>query len=202
MIRVFAIFLITSVFALAQYQKLDAPINANGRTLSFHIFHFDGSKSKLELHPKPTALEKPLNRQVHLAAVALGAVPSSQAFSLHIKNGVLQITKATHGNAIKIGPQLLRPGSPQPVLDKKNYARRTFLLHDGGKRWAIGYAPQLSQMQLATAIAYISANGPVRYRSAYQLNAGNHSSLWVKNDEYHPFYLKELKQPLAALSIR
>lgn len=204
MIRSLAILICTAVFALAQYQKLDAPVNGEGRTHSFHVFHFDSSKTQLQLHKQPAALEKPLKHDVHLAAVALGSAPTPQTFNLEIANGVLKISKATTNNvsSIKIGPQLLRPEHPQPLLDKKHHARRTFLLHDGAKRWAIGYSPSLSQMQLATALAHISANGPVHYKAAYQLNAGSHSSLWVRNEEYHPFYLKELKQPLAVLSVK
>ncbi|MGJ8671890.1 hypothetical protein [Rubritalea sp.] len=204
MIRVLAILLTTAVFALAQYQKIDAPVNADGRMLSFHIFHFDATKNKVQLHKNPTSLEQPLNHQVHLAAVALGAAPDSQAFTLEIHNGALKISKANKANksSTLIGPQLLQAQSPQPSLDNSKYARRTFLLHDGNKRWAIGYAPSLSQAQLATALAHISANGPVRYTAAYQLNAGNPSSLWIRNEGYQPFYLKELSRPHAGLSIK
>lgn len=204
MIRILSIFLITSLLALAQYQKIDAPVNAQGRSLSFHVFHFEESKNKLQLHNKPSTLAQPLNRQTHLAAVAIGSTPQGQAFSLETRNGLLNISKAKNPQkgSIPIGPLFFSPESPQPSLDNAHYARRTFLLHDGNQRWAIGYAPSISQAQLGIALLHISATGPVRYTSAYQLNAGAHSSLWIQNGSYHPLYLKELQQPIATLSVK
>lgn len=204
MIRVLSIFLITSMLTLAQYQKLDAPVNKEGRMLSFHLFHIEESKNKLQLHTKPSTLAQPLNQQTHLAAVAIGATPQGQAFSLEIHNGLLSISKAKNSQkgSIPIGPRLFSQQTPQPSLNNAQYARRTFLLHDGNKRWAIGYAPSISQAQLANALIHISTTGQVHYTSAYQLNAGAHSSLWIKNGNYHPLYLKELQQPIATLSVR
>lgn len=200
MIHLFAILLVTTVGALAQYQKMDAPVNADGRTLSFHIFHFDSTKNKIQVHLKPPTLSKPLNPQLHLAAVALGAGTNAQAFTLETNKGALKISKSN--SSVKIGPQLLRGQSPLPLLDTHKYARRNFLLHDGANHWALGYSPSMSQSQLAIALSHISVNGPIRYTSAYQLNAGSHSSLWVNRGSYHPLYLKELQPPFAVLSVK
>lgn len=202
--RILTLLICSAAFALAQYQKLDAPVNSEGRMLSFHIYHFDSSKNKLQLHPNPSSLEQALNHQEHLAAISLGASPTTQSITLEVHNGALKITPSQKASksSISIGPQLMQPQAPQPALNNSKYARRTFLLHDGNKRWAIGYAPSLSQAQLAIALAHISAHGPIQYTSAYQLNAGGHSSIWIRNENYHPFYLKELQRPHAALSIR
>ncbi|MFC5051353.1 hypothetical protein ACFPK9_12110 [Rubritalea spongiae] len=203
MIRSLALLFFTTLYSFAQYQKLDAPINAEGRTLSFHVFHLNDTKNTLKVHTSPATLDQPLDPQKHLAAVALGSISSSQSFSLSINNGTPRISqKSAASPAIRIGPQLLKSSKPIAQLDNDKRARRTFILHDGGNQWAIGYAPSISLKQLAIALAHVSKNGPIPYTVAYQLNDGSHSSIWIRNEDYHPLYLKELQKPRAALSVQ
>ncbi|MFC4993428.1 hypothetical protein [Rubritalea tangerina] len=195
------ILLLTLVSTFGQYQKVDAPVNSSGRTLSFHIYHFDTSRHPAELHSRPTTISSAINRRSHLAGVALGAPINGDTFTLETQHGMLKVVTG-NSNGANMGPQLVAQKSPQPGLDKLHYARRTFLLHNGDKRWAIGYAPSLSQSQLAHALAHISKTTKRGYSLAYQLNAGNSSGLWIRNDSYQPFYLKEFQAPTHVLSIR
>jgi hypothetical protein len=195
------LFLLSVTMASAQYQKLDAPVNAGGRTLSFHLYHFDARKNPAQLHAKPKNISSAVHQRSHLAGVALGTSTPEQAFSLSSQHGMLKVTAKKNAGS-SIGPCLFSQKGNLAKLDDKHHARRTFLLHNGANLWAIGYAPSISQQQLAKALEHICKAGNIRYTSAYQLNAGNSSGLWVRNGSYHPFYLKELKSPSCVLSVR
>jgi len=195
------LFLLSVTMVSAQYQKLDAPVNAKGRTLSFHLFHFDTQKNPTQLHAKPKDISSAVHQRSHLAGVALGSSTPGQTFTLTTKQGILKVTAGKKAGSA-IGPCLLSEKGASLKLDDKHHARRTFLLHNGANLWAVGYAPSISQQQLAKALQYINKEGNIRYTSAYQLNAGNSSGLWISNNSYHPFYLKELKSPPSVLSVR
>ncbi|MFT5882604.1 MAG: hypothetical protein ACI9FG_001110 [Crocinitomicaceae bacterium] len=195
------LFLLSVTMASAQYQKLDAPVNANGRTLSFHLYHFNTQKNPAQLHAKPKDISSAVHKRSHLAAVALGSAKLEQKFTLTIQHGMLKVTAGKKAGSA-IGPCLFSKNEKLAKLDDKHHSRRTFLLHNGANLWAIGYAPSISQQQLAKALGHICKNGNIRYTTAYQLNAGNSSGLWISNKSYHPFYLKELKPPSSVLSVR
>lgn len=195
------LFLLSISIASAQYQKVDAPVNAEGRTLSFHIFHFDSKRHSTQLHGQPKNLSSALGSDNFLAGIGLGS--AEKGYTLKADRGVIKVTKASKSkNSQPVGPLLVSNSSQQSQLNTQSHARRTFLLHDDGNRWAIGYAPSLSEQQLAHALAHLCKHGTVRYFTAYQLNAGNKSSLWIRNGSYHPFYLKELTAPSAVLSVK
>jgi len=195
------LFLLSITIASAQHQKLDAPLNESGRTLTFHLYHFDTLKNPVHLHTKPKDVTSVVRSSSHLVAVTLGTPPPKLAFNLAAKHGILKINTGNK-TGFAIGPRLFSTKQQSPQLDAKNHARRTFLLHNGANLWAIGYAPSISQKQLAKALQHISKNGSIRYTSAYQINAGNSSGLWVSKGNYHPFYLKELQSPACVLSVR
>ena len=195
------LFLLSISIASAQHQKLDAPVNADGRTLSFHLFHFDARKNPAQLHAKPKDIASAVQASSHLAGVALGSPSPEQPFTLTSQQGILKVTSGKKAGTL-IGPRLFSHNGDSVKLDSKRHARRTFLLHNGANLWAIGYAPSISQQQLANALQHISKNGNIRYTTAYQLNSGNSSGLWIRNGNYHPFYLKELQAPTNVLSVR
>ena len=194
-------FLLSITIASAQYQKLDAPVNNDGCSLSFHLYHFDAHKNPAQLHSKPKRIESAIHTRSHLAGVALGTPSPEQTFTLITQQGILKVTAGKNAGSA-IGPCLLSQTGNPAGLDGKHHARRTFLLHNGANLWAIGYAPSISQQQLAKALQHISRKGNIRYTTAYQLNAGNSSGLWVSKGNYHPFYLKELQSPACVLSVR
>lgn len=197
------LFLLSFTIASAQYQKVDAPVNADGRTLSFHVFHFDSKRHTTQLHSQPKNLSSALGNDNFLAGIGLGSASLKNGYTLKIGQGVIKVIKAKGStNSQSIGPLLVANSSQKSDLNTQKYARRTFLLHDDGNRWAIGYAPSLSEQQLAHALAHLCKNGTVRYFTAYQLSAGYKSGLWVRNGNYHPFYLKELTAPSAVLSVK
>lgn len=193
--------LLNITIASAQYQKLDAPVNDDGRSLSFHLYHFDARKNPAQLHSKPKRIESAVHPRSHLAGVALGKPSPDQTFTLSSQQGILNVSAGKKAGS-SVGPCLLSKTGTPLKLDSKHYARRTFILHNGGNLWAIGYAPSISQQQLAKALRHISKHGNIRYTTAYQLNAGSSSGLWVSKGNYHPFYLKELKSPPSVLSVR
>ncbi len=61
------LFLLSVTMASAQYQKLDAPVNDEGRTLSFHLYHFDAQKNPEKLHTKPKTISSAVHQRSHLA---------------------------------------------------------------------------------------------------------------------------------------
>ena len=93
---------------------------------------------------------------------------------------------------LQSGPFLVENGKKVGELSTKRFSRRTFILTDGGNRWAIGYCPSTSLDQLGTVLADSKSFANFNVASALNLDGGSSSGLWVKT-EHRPFYLHEIK---------
>ena len=98
--------------------------------------------------------------------------------------------RKNHDNVLQTGPMLVENGKVVDGLSKRKFSRRTFVLTDGGNRWAIGYAPAVTLHQLATALADPKTFRSFNVATALNLDGGSSSGLWIKKD-HHPFYLRE-----------
>lgn len=93
---------------------------------------------------------------------------------------------------LQSGPFLVENGKKVGGLSTKRFSRRTFILTDGGNRWAIGYCPSTSLDKLAAALADSKSFANFNVASALNLDGGSSSGLWVKT-KHRPFYLHEIK---------
>ena len=97
--------LLNITIASAQYQKLDAPVNDDGRSLSFHLYHFDARKNPAQLHSNPKHIESAVHPRSHLAGVALGKPSPNQTFTLSSQQGILKVTAGNKAGS-SVGPCL------------------------------------------------------------------------------------------------
>lgn len=178
----------------AQYQKVDAPINRDKNIYAFHLYHFNSSTSQLTLHEKKQDLGSAMEAHKHRAGISVSAENAQKLLHLLRAN-------PTNSASPHIGPLLLKNGQTEPELKPSVYTRRTFLLHNGKNLWAVGYSPVMNQKQLAYALRKICQSCPASYIHAYQINEGSPAALWVSNNTYHPFYLKELSPATIVLGI-
>lgn len=93
---------------------------------------------------------------------------------------------------LQAGPFLVENGRTVAGLDAANYSRRSFILTDGGHRWAIGYCPSTSLSQLAATLADPKSFPNFNVATALHLDGGSSSGLWIRTD-HQPFYLREIK---------
>ncbi|NNC89647.1 MAG: hypothetical protein HKN82_14425 [Akkermansiaceae bacterium] len=94
-------------------------------------------------------------------------------------------------NLVQAGPFLVENGKAVTGLSSRKHARRTFIVTDGGHRWALGYAPPTSLAALAKILADAERFTPFKVHAALSLGDGSSAALWVKS-ENHPFYLHEV----------
>jgi len=92
---------------------------------------------------------------------------------------------------LQSGPFLVEDGKKVAALSADRFSRRSFILTDGGHRWAIGYCPSTSLDQLATVLADPKSFKNFNVATALNLDGGSSSALWVKTDN-QPFYLHEI----------
>lgn len=102
---------------------------------------------------------------------------------------------------LQSGPFLVENGKKVAGLSTKKFSRRSFILTDGGTRWAIGYCPSTSLDRLAAILAAPKSFKDFKISSALNLDGGSSSGLWVKTSN-QPFYLHEIKSVRNFLGIR
>lgn len=116
-----------------------------------------------------------------------GSEPRLKRSAAYFTNGI-----ATPRQLVQSGPILVENGAAVAGLDDRRIARRTFVLTDGGNRWAIGYAPATSLHKLALALADSTSFRDFDVETALNLGGSSHAAIWVKR-EHGPLYLKEIR---------
>ncbi len=92
------------------------------------------------------------------------------------------------------GPFLIENGEPAGNLEATRFARRTLVLTDGGKLWALAYVPGATLEGLARELARPGAFPAFRPESVLNLDGGSASGLWIKRPNGQPFYLREISK--------
>lgn len=187
MIRFLSIFFSLSTLIYCQHRQVDAPINSDGRTLTFHLFHWSNNTSKASpLNLKATDIANAASKHHSSAAVSIKPTSDDQTLPKLLS----QLPLIIHNKQINTA---LTPDT--------GHSRRTYLLTDKKSHWAIGYAPSVSRSQLASALLYICKESRQQYTHAYLLNSGSTAAFWVRNGSYNAFHLKGVQSPQTILSI-
>jgi uncharacterized protein YigE (DUF2233 family) len=97
----------------------------------------------------------------------------------------------SHQQVLQSGPLLVENGKIVSGLSNKRHARRTVVLTDGGRKWAIAYSPAITLAQFAKALADPKSFPDFNVQQALNLDGGSSSGLWIRRDN-HPFYLREI----------
>ncbi len=92
------------------------------------------------------------------------------------------------------GPFLIENGQAAAGLDASRFTRRTLVLTDGGKLWALAYVPGATLDGLARALAQPDACPFFQPRTALNLDGGSASGLWIKRQNGQAFYLREISK--------
>lgn len=95
---------------------------------------------------------------------------------------------------LQAGPVLIDAGAASSGLDASRYSRRTIVLTDGGKLWALGFVPGATLDGLAKALSKPGAFPPFQPKFVLNLGGGSASGLWIKRPEGHSFYLREISK--------
>ena len=101
-------------------------------------------------------------------------------------------SEATH--LLQAGPFLIENGIPVRGLEAARFARRTIILTDGGKLWALAYVPSATLEGLATALAKPGAFPSFTPKMVLNLDGGASSGLWIKRENGQQFYLREISK--------
>lgn len=87
--------------------------------------------------------------------------------------------------ALQAGPFLVDSGRPVPGLNAQRPARRTAVLTDGRRRWALAVVPTsltLAETGALLARPGLLGEGAGAVRRALNLDGGSSTALWVKTD--------------------
>ena len=95
---------------------------------------------------------------------------------------------------LQAGPVLVDAGVVSSGLDAARFSRRTVVLTDGGKLWALAFVPGATLDGLAKALSKPGAFPPFQPKFVLNLGGGGASGLWIKRPEGHSFYLREISK--------
>ncbi|MCW1913784.1 phosphodiester glycosidase family protein [Luteolibacter sp. GHJ8] len=114
-----------------------------------------------------------------------GAIARSKQFDL-------AHTKAK--DLLQAGPFLIENGAAVKGLEAKRFARRTIVMTDGGKQWAIAYVPGATLAGLANVLAMPGAFPHFPLKTVLNLDGGGSSGLWIRKENDQLFYLREISK--------
>jgi hypothetical protein len=95
---------------------------------------------------------------------------------------------------LQAGPFLIENGAPVGGLETAKFSRRTIILTDGGKLWALAYVPSATLDGLAHALAKPGAFPSFSPKVVLNLDGGASSGLWIKRENGQQFYLREISK--------
>jgi hypothetical protein len=179
---------LTSAIGSAKFEQKMLSINPNDKKVTFTFYHFDSSKSATLIdivdNLGKTAMKKNNTAAISASAQATFAYQSgkfifSQSTAYFINNGNI-VNPAT---------------SPRS-------SKYTFILTDEKNRHAIGYAPIVSEDELGHALKQYLSTNITKYTTAVIIDSGNQCGFYKNNGKYNPYYLKELKKPAKALTVK
>ncbi len=101
---------------------------------------------------------------------------------------------------LQSGPLLISDGKTSAKLNAHSYKRRTFIIHDGGNKWAIAYSPACTLKTLAYTLSN-HAKIPFKVETAVVLGEGSASGFWTKSQLAQPLYLRELRRSRSFIGI-
>jgi len=224
-LRFLSIFLILATSCLAQLEQPLVPINSANRKVTLSIYNFSDQKTKVNISQNEGQLGATLQTNRKLGGVSIGitdrygkltgqsilngknigGATTNTGAKLTIANGKIAILPANQVSTNKIqiaaAPYLLQASKTPAKLDGIRHARRTFILTDNKGNWAIGYAPNMTEAQLAFALKQYTAKSAKKFNTALQLSSGNQCGFWAAMQGYHPYYLKEINKPQMLLSV-
>ena len=99
-------------------------------------------------------------------------------------------TKPRPHNLLQTGPFLVKDGKMREGFRNPISTQRSFLATDGKGRWMIGYSKNGSLRQLARTLARPDAFPDFKVQTAVNLDGGESSALWIKNND-SPIYFRE-----------
>lgn len=82
--------------------------------------------------------------------------------------------------ALQAGPRLVHEGRAVPGLDRVKQAARSFVLHDGGHRWALGTARDCSLAELGEILATEGLLPELKAWRALNLDGGRSTALCAR----------------------
>lgn len=225
MIRIIITFILFASSSLAQLEQPLVPINEAQRKVTLSIHHFNDQKVKADFSTISGELGNSMQSQKKLSGVVagvsdrygkligksilngknIGGKASTTGAIITVSNGKLSILAPNQASnnktQIAAAPYLLKGSKISTKLDARRHSRRTFLLTDQKGNWAIGYAPNMTEAQLAYALNHYIKKSKKPYTTALQLSSGNQCGFWASMQGYHPYYLKELNKPQLILCL-
>ncbi|MEX2581082.1 MAG: phosphodiester glycosidase family protein [Verrucomicrobiales bacterium] len=87
---------------------------------------------------------------------------------------------------VQTGPFLVDQGSPVKGLSPRNARRRTFVLHDGGKNFALGHSDTFTLAELGQILADEAFSPSREIHRALNLDGGTSSGLYVDRGSRYP----------------
>jgi uncharacterized protein YigE (DUF2233 family) len=128
-----------------------------------------------------------------------GSLTSGVVWSDGQQNGLARaknydLSKPRATNLLQTGPFLLEKGAVVSGLNETKFARRTFVMTDGGSQWAIAYVPGATLDGLAKALAKPGAFPHFQPETVLNLDGGGSSGFWVRKENDQSFYLHEISR--------
>ena len=163
------------------------PINDDSKKVSFTFYHFDKSKSIILTEVKKNIGESATSNKAEAAV-------SANKPLLSFKSGKLDFNAST--------TYFIQDKKLTSTIKSASKHKHTFILTDKSSQHAIGYAPNVSEEELAFALKKHMSSSKVNFTSAIILDTGNQCGFYKHNGPYNPYYLKELKKPSKVLLIK
>lgn len=188
LILVVAIFSISTLFSSADLEQKLLSVNPSDKKVTFTFYHFDSSKfatltdvaedlGKTSLQQKSSATISASAQTQFTYQSGKFIFPSSSSY--FIKNAVLTNPTA-------------------PPRNKKF----TFILTSDSGRHAICYAPIMNEDELGYALLKYIDSSKAKYTTAVIIDSGNQCGFYKSNGKYLSYYLKELKKPAKAITVK
>ncbi len=179
---------ITTAIASAKFEQKMLSINPKNKKVTFTFYHFDSSTSVI-LTDVAENLGKTAAQKKSKAAVSA----SAQA-NFSYQSGKFVFPTSTS--------YFIKDGAISgPITSLRSY-KHTFILTDGKGRHAICYSPSISEAELGYALQQYLTTSKTKFMSAVIIDSGNQCGFYKTNGKYRPYYLKELKKPAKALTLK
>ena len=179
--------LITATVSADLEQKL-LSINSSDRKVTFTFFHFDSSKT-VSLIDVTENLGKTSTKQESSASIS-----ASEQTTFTYESGKFIFPESA--NYLIKNSALV---SPATSLRSNKF---TFILTNESNRHAICYAPNMTETELGFALQKFISTHKAKFTTAVIIDSGNQCGFYKSNGKYLPYYLKELKKPAKAITVK
>jgi hypothetical protein len=187
---------VTSILSLslltasARLEQIMLSINAADRKVTFTFYHFDSEKTA-ELQNLKNNLGQNVTASNSLAAIS---VSSSNSGSIDYKSGKFIFSKQT--------PFFIKNNSITKTPKLSGSHKHNLILTDDKSNHAILYTPNVSSKELEYALLNYLSTSKTKYKTAVITSTGSQCGFYKKNEQYNPYYLKEIKKPAQVLLIK